>query len=106
MVADVLTARLGGVWTVRALGASNFCETWRADGAGGALFVKSAPLARAAVLHAEADGLAALAAPRCIRVPAVIGCWDDVQAAVLALEWLHFTQNEPRDFGARFGRAL
>ena len=48
MVADLLSARLGREWTVRALGASAFCETWRAAGRGDTLFVKSAPFARAA----------------------------------------------------------
>ena len=106
MVADLLSAHLGGTWSVRALGASNFCETWRAESAGTALFVKSAPQARAAVLQAEADGLAALGATDCIRVPAVMGCWDDGRVAVLAMTWLDLSAREPRDFGARFGRQL
>jgi fructosamine-3-kinase len=106
MVDELLRARLGGTWTVRALGASSFCDTWRADGAGDALFVKSAALARADVLQAEADGLAALHAARCIRVPAVIGSWSTSDCALLVLEWLDFSATEPRDFGARFGRQL
>ncbi|HET7528279.1 MAG TPA: fructosamine kinase family protein, partial [Burkholderiaceae bacterium] len=106
MVANLLSAHLGGRWKLRALGASTFCDTWRADGASGALFVKSAPLARAAVLQAEADGLAALAAPGCIRVPTVVGCWTDDHTGVLAMEWLDFTAREPEDFGARFGHRL
>jgi fructosamine-3-kinase len=106
MVADLLNARLGGAWNVRALAASIFCKTWRAEGANGALFVKSAPVARAAVLQAEADGLAALGAPRCIRLPVVAGCWTEGGTTVLAMDWLDFAPHEPRDFGARFGRQL
>ena len=106
MLADLLSARLGGTWTVRALGASSFCETWRAQCAGTALFVKSAPQARAAVLHAEADGLAALAAADCIRVPTVLGCWDDGHSVALAMAWLDLSAREPREFGARFGHQL
>ena len=106
MVAELLNARFGGAWSVRALGASTFCDTWRAEGASDTLFVKSAPAAREALLHAEADGLAALAAPRCIRVPAVIGCWSDGGRTLLALQWLHFAAHEPPDFGARLGRQL
>jgi len=106
MVADLLHARLGGAWRVRALGASSFCDTWRAEGAAGALFVKSAALARAAMLEAEADGLAALAAARCIRVPAVVGSWNTTEHALLALEWLEFAPRDSADFGARFGQAL
>src|SRR5262245_61155371 len=98
---ELLGAHLGGAWTLRALGASTFCETWRADGASGALFVKSAPLARATVLEAEADGLAALAAPRCIRVPALLGCWSDADCAVLAMEWLDFAPHASPGFGTR-----
>jgi fructosamine-3-kinase len=107
MVASLLHARLGGAWTVRALGASSFCETWRAQSGGTTLFVKSAPLARAAaVLQAEADGLAALAAADGICVPRVLGCWDDENIAVLAMTWLDLSNREPRDFGARFGHQL
>src|SRR5215470_7590812 len=106
MVADLLHARLGGTWRARALGASSFCDTWRADGASDSLFVKSAPLARAAVLEAEADGLAALAAACCIRVPAVVGCWRADTHALLALEWLDFSAHEPPAFGAHLGRQL
>lgn len=106
MVADLLHARLGGTWTARALGASTFCETWRADGATASLFVKSAPIARAEVLRAEADGLAALAAAACVRVPRVLGRWEDSDTAALAMTWLDFSTHEPRDFGTRFGQQL
>jgi fructosamine-3-kinase len=106
MIAHLLSAHLGGAWTVRALGASTFCETWRANSASGALFIKSAPLARADVLQAEADGLVSLSTTRSIRVPALIGCWTEGGSAVLAMEWLDFAAHEPRDFGMRFGRDL
>jgi fructosamine-3-kinase len=106
MVGNLLSAHLGGAWSVRALGTSPFCETWHADRDGAALFVKSAPHAHAAVLQAEADGLSALAAARCIRVPTVLGCWDDGHTAVLAMSWLDFASREPRDFGPRFGAQL
>jgi fructosamine-3-kinase len=106
MLADLLRSHLGGQWQVRALGMSSFCETWRADSGGDALFLKSAPLARAGVLDAEADGLAALTALGGIRVPVVAGCWTGDGVAVLALEWLDFATREPAGFGARFGREL
>jgi fructosamine-3-kinase len=106
MPADRLTARFGGAWRVRALGASAFCDTWRADGPAGALFVKTAPAARAAVLQAEADGLCALAVPGGPQVPAVAGCWVDGDGALLAMAWLDFARPARADFGPRFGRAL
>lgn len=106
MVADRLRTRLGGAWEVRSLGASSFCDTWRAESPDRTLFVKSTSPARAEVLLAEADGLAALAAAQTIRVPAVVGCWLDADTALLALEWLDFAPQAARDFGARFGRAL
>ena len=78
LVVDVLSAHLGGDWVLRPLGASHFCATWRAvpaarTSAGGALFVKSAPCAQAPMLRAEADGLLALAAAACLRIPTVAG---------------------------------
>lgn len=111
---SLLSQRLGGDWRVDGAAAgSAFCDTWRAECRGGGtafsrLFVKSLPAARADVLQAEADGLAALAATRTIRVPAVAGCWvdDERRLAVLALEWLHFAAAPARGFGERLGRQL
>lgn len=100
-VAAALATRLGGPWQVRALGASGFTATWRADGSSGALFVKTLPAAQADTLAAEADGLQALAASA--RVPAVAGCWSDDGLALLALEWLDLRGAAD---GARLGAAL
>lgn len=96
---------------VKALNASNFCSTWRADGAGGAggaLFVKSVPAHQEHILTAEADGLRAIAATKTVTVPAVLGCWtdDDQQVTVLALEWLDLRTAHPADFGKHLGQAL
>lgn len=99
---------------VRALNASSFCSTWRADGvgdigrAGGALFVKSVPAHQAHILTAEADGLRAIAATKTVTVPAVLGCWtdDDQHVTVLALEWLDLRAAHHADFGKRLGQAL
>ncbi|BAL96182.1 fructosamine kinase family protein [Rubrivivax gelatinosus] len=102
-VAAALAARLGGAWHVRTLGASGFTATWRADGAGGPLFVKTLPAADADTLAAEADGLQALAATTTVRVPAVAGCWIDDGLALLALEWLELRGSPD---GARLGAAL
>ena len=54
----------------------------------GALFVKLAPAADAALFAAEADGLAALATAGALRVPAVLGAGVAGDDAWLALEWL------------------
>jgi fructosamine-3-kinase len=112
----LLSRHCGGDWAVRPLSGagSAFCDTWHArprSAAGastGELFVKSLPASRAEVLHAEADGLAALAAVRSIRVPAVAGCWTDadVGLAVLAIEWLDLTPAPAADFGEQLGRQL
>ncbi|MDH5539776.1 MAG: fructosamine kinase family protein [Rhizobacter sp.] len=111
--ARILSARLGGGWSLRPLGSSGFCAAWRAQRTGRSasietLFVKSAPAARAAMLQAEADGLAALAAARCIRVPEMAGCWVDaaLDRAVLALEWLDLAPQTLPEFGGHFGRHL
>jgi fructosamine-3-kinase len=92
----------------RPLGASGFCDTWRASGPRQALFVKSLPIAQADVLVAEADGLAALAATRTVHVPAVAGCWTDPSQglAVLAMEWLDLVPPRGGGFGERLGQAL
>lgn len=54
-----------------------------------------------AVLRAEAEGLAAIAATRTIRVPQVI----ELREGLLVLEGLEFAAPDAR-FGERFGRAL
>lgn len=106
-LARTLSTRWGGRWRVRAAGGSGLCNTWHAVGAGPPCFVKTAPLERASVLEAEADGLDALAATHTIRVPRLFGCWHDLRqgVAVLALEWLDLHAPDA-GFGARFGHAL
>jgi fructosamine-3-kinase len=104
VIARSLHDALGGRWTVRALHASGFCATWRADG-DVPLFVKSLPASRADVLDAEADGLAALAATGTVRVPAVVRRWDDAGQALLALEWLSL-RSPDAGFGERLGASL
>ena len=61
---------------------------WRWPYEAGLLFVKQAPRADAAMLVAEAEGLAALAAANALRVPAVRGHGVAGGSAWLALEWL------------------
>lgn len=110
----LLSQRLGGDWTLAGNAAgSAFCDTWVAEcrdrsATWGRVFVKTLPSRRAAVLEAEADGLAALAATATIRVPALAGCWVDpaCDLAVLALEWLAFAPGVDRAWGERLGRQL
>lgn len=101
-----LSATFGGHWQLHALGASAFCDTWEARQGKQKLFVKNAGAAGAAMLRAEADGLRALAATGCIRVPSLAALADQAGGGVLlALEWLELAP--PDDgFGARFGAAL
>jgi protein-ribulosamine 3-kinase len=101
-----LADALGGTPTLRPLANSSFCDTWEARQGSLRLFVKSAPRAGAAQLRAEADGLRALGATGCIRVPAVHALVDlDGGGAALALEWLDFATPDA-GFGTRFGAAL
>lgn len=107
--AELLADGLGGRWSAAALHASGFCETWRAEGPAGRLFVKAVPIARAEVLEAEADGLAALSAIGAVRVPAVVRAWRDAGAgqALLAMEWLDLGGGGGgAAAGARLGEAL
>jgi fructosamine-3-kinase len=64
------------------------CQRWDSDG--GPVFVKVAPIARAAMLEAEAAGLRALAAAGAVRVPAVLGFGTTGAQSFLALEWVDF----------------
>ena len=66
-------------------------------------FVKSVPLADAAMLDAEAEGLRALAACEALVVPEVIERGTRDGMAFLATSWLDFG-SEPR--GVAMGRAL
>lgn len=66
-------------------------------------FVKTVPLADAAMLDAEAEGLRALAACRAIVVPDVVELGTRDGTAFLATAWLEFG-DEPR--GEAMGRAL
>jgi hypothetical protein len=107
----------GGPWRWQALHASGFTATWSATRAGERLFVKTLPGkpaqadadadARDGMLAAEADGLAALAATRTVRVPAVTAVVPAGEGfpALLALEWLDLVPPDA-GFGARFGVAL
>ena len=75
-IAHILAAHAvhTGIWKVKALHASSFCSTWRADGAGGAggaLFVKSVPAHQEHILTAEADGLRAIGATKTVTGAAV-----------------------------------
>ncbi len=103
-IASVLSARFGGAWKVRDAHASAFASSWIAE-SDERLFVKTVELANQHVLSAEADGLVALRDTQTIRVPAVIGCWQEMSLAVLALEWLEFSNKQNRS-GAAFGDAL
>lgn len=101
-----LATMLGSRWELRPLANSAFCDTWQARQGELRLFVKSTDRAGAAMLRAEADGLRALAATGCIRVPAVDSLRDlPGGGAVLALEWLDFARPDA-GFGRRFGQAL
>ncbi|WP_038168611.1 fructosamine kinase family protein [Thiomonas sp. FB-Cd] len=106
-ICDALRAAFGGAWTLRPLRSGSFCETWLArDQAGLRLFLKTAPEDRAAMLHAEAVGLRALAANGSIRTPTIAALADlPSGGSLLALEWLDL---RPADAAcsARFGEQL
>lgn len=74
--------------SIRSVGGGCIHAAWRVDGPDGPLFIKTHAAAGAWMLAAEADGLAALAAAGCLRVPAVRGHGVAGELAWLALEWL------------------
>lgn len=101
-----LATVFGERWELQPLGSSTFCDTWQARQGRQRLFVKSSGRARAGMLRAEADGLRALGAAGCIRVPEVDSLSElPGGGIVLAIEWLDFARPDP-GFGHRFGHAL
>lgn len=91
--------------TARPVGGGCIHAAWRVDGPDGPLFLKTHAATGAWMLAAEADGLAALAAAGCLRVPEVRGQGVTGDAAWLALEWLELrAPSESAD--AALGAAL
>jgi protein-ribulosamine 3-kinase len=81
-------------------------DAWRWPlGGGDVAFVKTAPATNAAMLEAEAAGLAELAAARAVRVPTVLAHGVAGAVAWLALEWLDLAAPTPAS-DARLGEAL
>ena len=70
-------------------------ESYRAETASGPVFVKLAARARRAMLEAERDGLAVLAATDTLRVPAPLAVGEAGGRAFLALEWIDFGPGSP-----------
>lgn len=101
----VISVAFGARARAVALGVSGFTGTWCVEATDGRYFVKTLPAARFDMLAAEADGLAAIAATRTIRVPKVHRCARVGGQAILALEWLDFAPPD-RGFGARLGEHL
>jgi fructosamine-3-kinase len=102
-----LGSGLGGQWTLRAIGASSFCDTWEARRGKLRAFIKSSSAHGGDMLTAEADGLRALGIADCVRVPQVLCLHHsaDGEDAWLALEWLDLVPPDA-GFGARFAVAL
>lgn len=77
--------------------------TYRLELSDARFFVKLKPVNEIDLLSAEADGLAALAATRTVRVPAVQSHGSDGSIAWLAIEWLDLKSPTPQsdaDLGA------
>jgi len=68
-------------------------------------FAKLAPIERAPMLAAEAEGLAAIRAAGAVRAPSVIAQGDDGEMGWLILEWLELEGLAARS-GATLGAAL
>ena len=68
-------------------------------------FAKVNDVAHGAVLEAEADGLAALASARALRVPRVVTQGDDGERAWLVMEWLDLAPLTPAS-AAHLGAGL
>ena len=111
-IAGSISAATGEPFAATATeGVSGGCihEAWRIEGRtrGGSphYFVKTNDAGSAAMLEAEADGLAALRSAGKLRVPAVIAHDKDDDRAWLVLEWLELAPLSGAS-GARLGEAL
>jgi fructosamine-3-kinase len=74
----------------RSVGGGDISAAWCLETGEGPVFVKTGPATAYDMFSGEAEGLAELAAPGAIRVPRVIACGAEGEAAYLALEWLAF----------------
>lgn len=75
---------------VTAVSGGSIASSFRCEGALGSYFVKLQPQAEIDVLTAEAEGAAALADTKTLRVPAVHGVGVSAPWAYLVLEWVNF----------------
>ncbi len=71
----------------------------------GPVFVKRAPLGRAWILEAEADGLARLRSSGAVRVPATLAAGETGRESFLVLEWLDLVPGNA-DSDERLGTQL
>lgn len=93
-VAEALSQKLGVHFADRpttSVDGGSINSAFKYSSAARAVFVKVSNTANAAAMFdAEAEGLAALAAPQAIRVPQVIAHGPCSEGAFLALEWIEF----------------
>lgn len=93
-VAEALSQKLGAHFEDRpttSVAGGSVNSAYKYSSATRAVFVKVSNAENAAAMFdAEADGLAALAAPQAIRVPQVIAHGPCSEGAFLALEWIEF----------------
>jgi fructosamine-3-kinase len=71
------------------VGGGDISAAWRIETDNGPVFLKTGHSGELAMLQAEAEGLAELAAARAIRVPAVLAVGECGDSSYLALEWLN-----------------
>ncbi|MEE4330836.1 MAG: fructosamine kinase family protein [Wenzhouxiangella sp.] len=90
---------------VRRMPGGDIASSWLVAATDYWVFVKTLPAGRAGALSAEADGLAALAETREIRVPRIYGREQADDIAWLALEYLQL-ENRDETADERLGRAL
>lgn len=89
-VAEALGWNAGKVRSQPVSGGS-IAGSWRLDGDGESVFVKTMSASQTSILDAERDGLERLTATGAIRTPSVLGFGDAGDTAWLALEWLELT---------------
>ena len=87
------------------VGGGDISAAWRVATTAGHIFVKTGPASSFDMFSADAAGLAELASPGAIRVPAVIAFGVEADTAFVATEWISFDKPAKRT-QSRLGEQL
>lgn len=88
IAAELETLGSGPIRKIASVAGGDISPAWRVDCDTVSFFVKTGPADADELFSAEADGLAELRRPGCLRVPSVVARGSTGDSAFLILEWL------------------